>query len=474
MIDARDFVIQTEVAPDYYNQIVDFIYKYYLFPQPDTFKKIKKTSKGSKTSVCFLFQEKDVEGFIEGQIQSGELIKVKLTPQGHISEKRLEQIAEDIFIAVQLFEENIRHSTLYFAWVEGQEIIPEKPPSVRKKTSKRLFGSSMLLLYLLFFGVNIVLFLILGLWAVIFILLIQLIIVLVSDKIFMRMGDWKITSENPNVHIIQYQIPEDEYKFFQKILGENALLKIKKEIYDVSLSQGRSPSCLDGEEVLSRYGAHCNPLRRSSKVVNVYSIVKEAADKFGLPVPQIVVSNNMIPNAAATGPSPGRGLVLITTGLLVRLEEEEILSVIGHEMAHLIGRDPIILLSLISAEFILRLTVILPLVIISPIIYLIFAMSFIFFIAKFFEARADLLSAQVIGKPEVLAESLRKIGYQRLQFERMPSYRLSSWVLWDPHPPISFRIKRLENMNNLDKIDNPFLQSAKDVFDGFKAAFKLI
>jgi heat shock protein HtpX len=288
----------------------------------------------------------------------------------------------------------------------------------------------------------------------------------------MRMGEWKITPENPNVHIIQYQIPEDEYKFFEKALGENALLQIKKEIYNNSLAKGRSPSCEIGEEVLSKYGAHCNPLRRSSKVVNVYDIVKGAADKFGLPVPKIIISNNMLPNAAATGPSPSRGLVLITTGLLVQLEEDEILSVIGHEMGHLVGRDPIILLSIISAEFILRLTVLLPLVILSPIIYLIVAMSFIFFIAKFFEARADLLSARVIGKPEILAEALRKIGYHRLQFERMPSYRIYSWIFWDPHPPIYFRIKRLENMKKTDTIRNPLFQSAKDVFEGFKAAFK--
>jgi heat shock protein HtpX len=99
-------------------------------------------------------------------------------------------------------------------------------------------------------------------------------------------------------------------------------------------------------------------------------------------------------------------------------------------------------------------------------------MSFIFFIAKFFEARADLLSARVIGKPEILAEALRKIGYHRLQFERMPSYRIYSWIFWDPHPPIYFRIKRLENMKKTDTIRNPLFQSAKDVFEGFKAAFK--
>ncbi|HSO25406.1 MAG TPA: heat-shock protein HtpX, partial [Methanobacteriaceae archaeon] len=332
MINPQNFEIETEVSPAFYGQILDFIYKYYLFPQPDRFITIKKNvSKGYLSFVLDVNQSKknripenvpDASGFnkaipgendsengstIKGKIESGEKINVTLTTEGDVPKKVLDQLAEDIFVAVQLYEENIRQSTIYFAWAEGQDIIPEKPPSVRKKASKRLFGSSLLLFYVLFFGINIILFIFIGFYAVIFILLIQLIIVLLSDKLYMRMGEWKITPENPNVHIIQYQLPEDEYKFFKENLGENALMQVKKEIYDNSLAKGKSPKCDVGEEVLSKYGFHCNPSRRRSRVINVYNIVKEAADKFGLPVPKIIVSNNMLPNAAATGPSPSRG-----------------------------------------------------------------------------------------------------------------------------------------------------------------------
>ncbi|MCK9151202.1 M48 family metallopeptidase [Methanobacterium alcaliphilum] len=473
MINPKNFTIQTEVSPAYHDQILDFIYKYYLFPQNDVFEDIKKNKFRGQNNLSFVFKDKNnITGTIEGRIWSGDEIKVSFNPQGDVSSDSLNQLAEDIFIVVQLFEENIRKSTIYFAWVEGQKIIPEKPPSVRKKASKRLFGSGMLLLYVLFFGVNIILFIFLGFYAVIFILLIQMVIVLLSDKIYMKMGDWKITPENPKVHIIQYQIPEKDFKFFRENFGENILFKIKKEIYDASLALGKSPTCDLGEEVLSKYGMHCIPSMRSSKVINVYEIIKKASELFDIPIPKIVVSNNMLPNAAATGPSPKRGLVLITTGLLVQLNEEEILSVIGHEMGHLKGRDPLILFSLISGEFILRLTILFPLVIISPLIYIFVAMGLIFFVAKFFEARADLLSAKVIGSPQVLAEALRKIGYQKLQFERMRSYKISSWALWDPHPPIYFRIKRLENLKNADKISSPLLKSAKDVINGFKDSFR--
>ena len=179
----------------------------------------------------------------------------------------------------------------------------------------------------------------------------------------------------------------------------------------------------------------------------------------------------MIANAAATGPSPNKGLVLITTGLLVQLNEKEILSVLGHEMGHLQGRDPLILFSIISGEFILRFTVLFPIVIINPILYIIVVMALIFFVAKFFETRADLLSAMKVGQPDVLAEALRKIAYQRLQMEKVGS-KIPRWLSWDTHPPVYFRIDRLKGMQTPVRSKNPLIQSARDVVNGFLASFK--
>jgi heat shock protein HtpX len=180
----------------------------------------------------------------------------------------------------------------------------------------------------------------------------------------------------------------------------------------------------------------------------------------------------MIPNAAASGPSPGRGIVLVTTGLLVQLEEDEISSVLGHEFGHLKGRDPLILFGITVAEYLFRFYVLFSL---FPILfytafsflYLILVFGGIYFVAKIFEARADLISAQVVGQPEVLAEALEKIGFRRLQFERSPSYRIQEWLSWDPHPPIYFRVGRLEKMRNPEKTKSPLLQSIKDVINGF-------
>jgi heat shock protein HtpX len=193
---------------------------------------------------------------------------------------------------------------------------------------------------------------------------------------------------------------------------------------------------------------------------------------FRFPMPKVVVSNTLVPNAAASGPSPSRGVVLITTGLLVQLDEKEILGVLGHEFGHLKGRDPLILYGLMGTEFLFRFYVLLALFpfIFSSLLFFVYfwaVMTVIFFIAKFFEARADLTSAMVIREPQVLAEALEKIGFRRLLFERMPTYRIQEWISLDPHPPIYFRIDRLRKLGASDKIKHPLIQSAREVTKGF-------
>jgi heat shock protein HtpX len=183
----------------------------------------------------------------------------------------------------------------------------------------------------------------------------------------------------------------------------------------------------------------------------------------------------MVPNAAASGPSPSRGIVLITTGLLVQLEEPEVVSVLGHEFGHLKGRDPLILFGLMSAEFLFRfyvLLALLPIIFGTSLFFIYFfgVMTLLFFIAKFFEARADLTSAIMMGQPKVMASALEKIGFHRLLFERAKSFRIQEWVSLDSHPPIYFRVERLKKLEEPVLVNYPLIQSIKEVFRGFVAS----
>lgn len=461
--------VETEISEEYSSEILKFIEQNYLKLRPDYFKDISKTV----NELSFTTTEPKKGFSTRVVITSGNPVKITLIPDDITPDSFVESIKGDLYFLIHSFEENLLSSTLYFSWIEGEDIIPEEPPTTKKKAGNVLFGSSMLLVYILFFGINIVLFLLLGLYfAVIAILAFQFLIVIFADRILAMRSNWRITPQNPYLHILEYQLPVEEYMEFQKKFGDQTVVKIKEEIYKRTLAQKKEPTCEIGDEVLKNYGFHCNPHSNVYKVIDVYSIVKKAADSFDLPIPKITISNTMIPNAAATGPSPNRGLVLITTGLLVHLDEDEALAVIGHEMGHLQGRDPLILFGLITGEFLLRFTVLWPIVILNPLLYLIVVFAVIFFIAKFFETRADLLSAIKIGKPEVLAEALRKIAFKRLQMERVSRTKIPGWLSFDPHPPIYFRIDRLEKMKTPVNVKDPLIQSAKDVIGGFIASFR--
>ena len=129
---------------------------------------------------------------------------------------------------------------------------------------------------------------------------------------------------------------------------------------------------------------------------------------------------------------------------------------------------PLLLFALVSGEFILRLTVLFPIFLLFPLLYLLVS-TFLIFVAKFFEARADLLSVMKV-KPKVMASSLRKIGAQRLRVEE--ASKLGSWLRWDTHPPLYFRIERLESMKEPVVVKHPLLESARDVVRGFISALR--
>jgi heat shock protein HtpX len=468
------YSVDLEIPDSYMGNLLDFVYQKYLLPQAQRFADISRIEAGGRSSLTFFALDKLGKQSFQVEVNGSKPISVSITPLVEpVQEEAVAQIRQDIVIAVELFEEKVRESTLFFAWREGEKIVPEEVSGKERKSLNRLLLETQVFLFVIFITLGLFLFPLIGVYAPIVLMVMQLIIVLYSNKLVERMSDWRITKENPTIHLLEYSLPFEEHDSFREKYPKEKIVEIKKEVYEQTIAKKGEIDCETTGQIFQKHGIKCIPQNLSVRKVNVYELVKKIADKFGFPMPKIVVSNTMLPNAAASGPSPSRGTVLITTGLLVQLEEDEILSVLGHEFGHLKGRDPLLLFGLMGGEFLLRFYVFLPL---FPILFsnlLLFiayfwvVMTLLYFIAKFFEARADLTSAIIIGQPQVLAKALEEIGFKRLLFERVPSYRVQEWVSFDPHPPIYFRINRLRKFDNGAKVKYPLFQSAKDVTRGF-------
>jgi heat shock protein HtpX len=472
------YPIELEIPESYIGNLLDFIYRKYLQPQKERFADISRTDGDSHSSLSFGVLDESRHSTLKAEIIGIKPLKVNIEPLSDtVTEEQITQVRQDVLIAVELFEEKVRESTLFFAWREGEEIVPEESSGREKKSLNRIFLETQILLFVVFITLGLFLFYLLppsvALYTPIILLIVQFIFVVFSPKIIERTADWHITKDNPIIHLLEYSLPFEEHDDFREKYPPEKIVEIKKEVYERTIAQKGEIDCETTGQIFRRNGLECKPENLTARKVNVYDLVKRAAEKFGFPMPKIVVSNTLIPNAAASGPSPSQGVVLITTGLLAQLEEDEINSVLGHEFGHLKGRDPLLLFGLMGSEFLFRFYVVLPffpIIFSSLLLFIVYfwgVMTLLFFIAKFFEARADLTSAVVVGQPQVLATALEEIGFKRLLFERIPSYRIQEWVSLDPHPPIYFRVNRLRKIITPANIKHLFLQSARDVTRGF-------
>ncbi|MEO5884166.1 MAG: M48 family metallopeptidase [Candidatus Limnocylindrales bacterium] len=88
--------------------------------------------------------------------------------------------------------------------------------------------------------------------------------------------------------------------------------------------------------VLAVSGAKEVDVTQSPQLLNV---VQEMAIAANVPMPRVYLIDDSAPNAFATGRDPKHASVAITTGLLEKLDREELQGVIGHELSHVRNFD---------------------------------------------------------------------------------------------------------------------------------------
>jgi len=221
--------------------------------------------------------------------------------------------------------------------------------------------------------------------------------------------------------------------------------------------------------ILSMYGAK---ELTHQEAPTLFNIVKKLTQRANLPMPRLYIIDMDQPNAFATGRDEHHSAVVVTTGLLRLLNEDEIMGVLAHELSHIKNRD--ILIATIAATIagaisalvnIFQFSLIfgigqdrernsnpivaLLLIIITPII----ASIIQFAISRSREFAADATGAHICGCPLSLAKALKKIhdyvervpvevnqGTAALFIENPMG---SIGQLFSTHPPTEERIKRL-------------------------------
>jgi heat shock protein HtpX len=212
------------------------------------------------------------------------------------------------------------------------------------------------------------------------------------------------------------------------------------------------------------------------------NIVEALALGLGIPTPKIYVIEDSAPNAFATGRDPQHASIAVTRGLLDKLDRTELEGVIAHELSHVGNRDirvmvlVVVLVGTIAllADWMWRsmfwgrgrdrdrggggaiiAVIAIALAVLTPIIATLIQLA----VSRQREYLADASGALLTRYPAGLASALRKIAADKEPLEVANKATAALYIanplkdapaffdhLFDTHPPIEERIKRLEAM----------------------------
>ena len=208
-----------------------------------------------------------------------------------------------------------------------------------------------------------------------------------------------------------------------------------------------------------------------------YTILENLSIQEGIQSPKLYVIDDESPNAFATGRNPSNSAVVVTKGLLNKLNKNELEGVIAHELAHILNRDTLLMtvvvvligLMTIILDFMIRMTMfgrdrnailiiaIVVIAILTPIVLSMLKMA----ISRKREYLADATAAIYTRYPEGLASALEKISKDPRPLKNANTATAHLFIsdpfhitekknifskfhhLFDTHPPIEKRVRAL-------------------------------
>jgi heat shock protein HtpX len=194
-----------------------------------------------------------------------------------------------------------------------------------------------------------------------------------------------------------------------------------------------------------------------------------------MPKPRVGVADTQVPNAFATGRSPERSVVCVTTGILRTLDAQELEAVLAHELSHVAHRDVLVMTVAssagIAAGMLMQgsqygaflgggrrdnnngLPVWLVVLVVSLVVY---AVSFVLLrlLSRYRELAADRAGAYLTMQPAALASALQKISGTISQIPQRDLRQVSAASalciapvslksLASTHPPLEQRLEQL-------------------------------
>ncbi len=229
---------------------------------------------------------------------------------------------------------------------------------------------------------------------------------------------------------------------------------------------------------------HSQPIQESDNR-ELFHIVENLCIASGLPMPKIYVMPESQPNAFATGRDNKHSVVVVTAGLLQRLNKTEIEGVIAHELSHIKNKDillqtvVVVLVGVVAilADFFLRISmfgglrsndddskagaIMLALTLVAAILAPIAATLIQLSISRKREFLADASGALLTRYPEGLASALEKIAIDPNPMRSannstahlfisspFKGKRAGNWLtkLFLTHPPVEQRIAALRGL----------------------------